>query len=89
MSDCRFEHVLNEGPQAVLARAKARLADHGGTLEGDLTSGRIEANTPLGKVRGHYTASGSSLVVVVDEKPSFLPCSAIGAVLDRALRGSD
>jgi hypothetical protein len=89
MGGCRFEKISSEGPDALLARARKRLQEHGGTLEGDLGSGRIEADTPLGKIRGRYTSSGDSLVIVVDEKPALLPCSAIGAVLDRVLHGRD
>lgn len=54
---------------------------HAGALEGEL-----EKPTPLGAVRARWSASAGELVVVVLERPPFLPAGIVQRALEERLR---
>jgi hypothetical protein len=53
----------------------------GGQFEGSSATGRFALPTPIGTFEGTYTVDKATIWVEVNEKPFFVPCSAIEAKL--------
>lgn len=93
MSACQFDFSLAVDSGSLLRALRADFARFGGTLSGDGGSGgfgEFSLPTPLGTFSGTYEVSTPSagvcaIHIEVDEKPMFVPCSAIGEHLGRRL----
>ena len=72
-------------PRATIAKAKAGLEKHGGTLAGDGTKGDIVAVTPAGKVKGNYRVEGQTITMEITDKPFIVPASTIEAQVRKFL----
>ena len=92
MSACQFDFSLPAETSSLLRALRADFARFGGTVSGDEGPGFGEFSlpTPLGTFSGTYEVSSdrpgvSAVHIEVDEKPMFVPCSAIGEHLGRRL----
>jgi hypothetical protein len=66
---------------AALAKARQEVTAAGGTFSGDLQAGSFSGKTPLGAVKGTYTAAGRSVTVTITEKPWLVPAGTIEATI--------
>jgi len=62
-----------------LAKAKQEVTAAGGSFSGDLHAGSFAGDTPLGAVKGTYTAAGSTVTVTITDKPWLVPAGTIEA----------
>lgn len=93
MSACQFDFSLSVETGSLLRALRADFARFGGTVSGDGGSdgfGEFSLPTPLGTFSGTYEVSTPApgvcaVRIEVDEKPMFVPCSAIGEHLGRRL----
>ena len=92
MSACQFDFRLQAEISPLLAALRADFARFGGTVSGDEGPGFGEFSlpTPLGTFSGTYEVSSDgpgvcAVHIEVDEKPMFVPCSAIEEHLGRRL----
>ena len=93
MSACQFEFALEAEPDALLGALRADFARFGGALssDGDAASfGEFSLPTPLGTFSGVWEVAAAGpghchVRIDVDEKPFFIPCSAIEEHLSRRL----
>ncbi len=84
MGTCRMERTIANMSEA-LHRAKEGTRARGGTFEGDGTAGHFVMKTPLGVVAGSYSVTGTSVLFLVERKPTLVPCALIEQVLDQFL----
>ena len=93
MSACQFDFSLSVESARLLRALRADFARFGGAVTGDEGPGgfgEFALPTPLGTFSGTYEVSTPtpgmcSLHIEVDEKPMFVPCSAIEEHLGRRL----
>ena len=92
MSACQFDFSLRAEISSLLEALRADFARFGGTVSGDDGPGFGEFSlpTPLGTFAGTYEVSSDTpgvcaVRIEVDEKPMFVPCSAIEEHLGRRL----
>lgn len=94
MSACEFDFRLPAEAGRLLRALRADFARFGGTVSGDDDPGgfgEFSLPTPLGTFAGTYRvetpAPGSCAVrIELEDKPMFVPCSAIEEHLSRRLR---
>ena len=77
MSHCRFEFTFHVSGSSLVGTIRSHVEQAGGTFEGSDEAGTFFLPTPVGDFRGRYTVSASTITIDVDEKPFFVPCSAI------------
>ena len=90
MAACEFDFTLPAAPADLRRAIEADFARFGGTLTGEGESGDYALPTPLGAFTGRWRIAdapggGSSVSIAVDDKPMFIPCSAIEEHLRRRL----
>ena len=93
MSSCQFDFSLSVEAASLLRALRADFARFGGTASGDEDPGgfgEFSLPTPLGTFSGTYEVLTSkpgvcAIRIEVDEKPMFIPCSAIEEHLERRL----
>ena len=93
MSVCQFELSLSVEAAKLLESLRADFARFEGTVSGGSDSagfGEFSLPTPLGTFAGTYemaddAAGGCTVRINVDQKPMFVPCSAIEEHLGRRL----
>jgi hypothetical protein len=81
LSACRFQFEFSGSSTALVEAIRAKMDDAGGQFEGSPSIGRFVLPTPVGAFEGTYTVDESTIWVEVNEKPFFVPCSAIEAKL--------
>ncbi len=94
MSACQFDFSLGVEAARLLEALRADFARFGGTVHGGEDSagfGEFSLPTPLGNFSGTFEVTdngggGCSFRIDVDEKPMFVPCSAIEEHLGRRLQ---
>lgn len=94
MSACRFDFQLAVESGKLLEALRADFARFGGTVSGGEGAGgfgEFSLPTPLGSFSGTFevvsdVGGGCAFRINVDEKPMFVPCSAIEEHLDRRLQ---
>ena len=94
MSACQFDFRLAVESGRLLEALRADFARFGGTVTGGEAAGgfgEFSLPTPLGDFAGTFEVtsdadSGCAFRINVDEKPLFVPCSAIEEHLDRRLQ---
>lgn len=79
MSHCRFDFAFTIPRASLVESIRSHVHGAGGSFEGTADGGDFFLPTPVGEFRGRYlvSASTSTLTIEVDEKPFFVPCSAI------------
>ena len=80
MSKCNFSIPFSGSPEDVFSKAKAAVEKQGGNFNGDTNGGNFNINV-FGNISGSYTVSGNQLIIVIEDKPMMIPCSAIENVL--------
>lgn len=80
MPDCvPFRLYVGEQLSAVMGVLTDELPKRGATVDAD---GRFALSLPIGGViRGRYVASGLSLVVTIEERPTMVSCGMIESKL--------
>lgn len=94
MSACQFDFNLSVEPGRLLTALRADFARFGGAIHGGEDPGgfgEFSLPTPLGNFSGTFEVTGAdgggcAFRISVDEKPMFLPCSAIEEHLGRRLQ---
>ncbi len=94
MSACQFDFSLSVEAGKLLESLRTDFARFGGTVsggEGPAGFGEFSLPTPLGNFSGTFEVTdnatgGCAFRISVDEKPMFVPCSAIGDHLGRRLQ---
>ena len=94
MSACRFDFRLRAEAGRLLEALRADFARFGGTVRGGEDPGgfgEFSLPTPLGDFSGTFevtdaSGGGCAFRINVDEKPMFVPCSAIEEHLGRRLQ---
>ena len=93
MAACQFDYRLPAEAADLVSALKTDFARFGGVIRGEADAGgfgEFSLPTPLGTFSGTYeifesTPGASSVRIEVDEKPLFVPCSAIEEHLGRRL----
>ena len=88
MSLCRFDFGVATAGGSPVGVIRSHVEKAGGSFEGSDESGTFFLPTPLGEFRGRYLVSPTSITIEVDEKPFFVPCSAIEARLSEYVEKS-
>jgi len=86
MSACQFKINFNGAPDEILAKAKETVEKQGGQFTGDVASGQFSITLLSNTVAGSYTVNGNELDISIDQKPIFVPCSAIEGYLINKLK---
>lgn len=86
MSVCRFQFEFSGSGTALVEAIRSQMLNAGGQFEGSHADGRFVLPTPVGAFEGSYLIDNSTIWVEVDEKPFFVPCSAIEAKLLEIVR---
>ncbi len=86
MASHRFRVEIVGAAEATLAKARAGLEAHGGSLSGDEVRGKLVAVTPLGDVKGTYVVEGRIIAIEITEKPFVVPASMIESQVRKFLQ---
>ena len=87
MAECQFGIDFTGSAEDLVKRAKKEIEDHGGTFQGDASSGSFSVSVPiLGKIEGAYTIKGQTINVTITKKPGLLSCGAIESQLKKYLK---
>jgi len=78
---CQFTIDVDGDPADLIAKARNAIKGIGGTLTGDDQSGKVEADSPFGRIEGTYSVSGKAVSFVISKKPALVPCSMIESQL--------
>lgn len=85
MSACTFEVSFTASPDQILSKTKKTIEGQGGTFTGDIEGGNFHLSLMGYTVAGSYKVDNSKLLVLIDEKPMLIPCSAIQQYLEKQL----
>jgi hypothetical protein len=85
MSACTFSIPFNKPADEVLSKVKKTIESQGGQFNGDTHAGSFFVEVFGNRVAGSYAVSGSTINIVIDEKPFLIPCSAIESFLTKQL----
>lgn len=85
MAACNFNFPFTGNPEIVLNKAKSAVESQGGTFQGDQQSGNFNLTVFGNTIAGSYTLAGSSMEVIITEKPFLLPCGTIEGFLKSQL----
>jgi hypothetical protein len=80
MSKCQMTFPISSA-DVFLDKAKTALGRAGGSLTGDINSGDFHISTPMGRVAGNYSLSGSQVMITITEKPMMIGCGMIESML--------
>ena len=87
--EIRIPHGSN--PDQAAERVRQAAADHDlvvpAEAASDAHSGTLVKETPLGSVRARWQVLDQELVVVVEDRPAFLPEGTVRRALEDGLRG--
>lgn len=73
-----FEIVFTGSTEELTAKAAKKLELQGGTLTGDIHTGRLAIILPfVGAIAGDYAISGQKITLTITDKPALLPCGMI------------
>ena len=78
---CNFSIPFTGTPEEVLNKARTAVQSQGGNFEGDTITGIFGVTVVGNTIKGSYTVDGQNLVIVIDTKPFFVPCSTIEGYL--------
>jgi hypothetical protein len=85
MGDCTFDISFNNSAAELVEKARQSIANAGGEVSGDLTSGIFNIPSPLGKISGTYTITQQSANFHITEKPLFVGCGLIESTIKKYL----
>ena len=74
---CQFKFEFKGSAQALVDKARKLVEKNGGTFHGNTSNGSFEV---LG-VKGRYQISGQTFTVYIDEKPWYITCGMIEAII--------
>ncbi len=73
-----FNITISTNPEDLLTKATAKLELQGGTLTGDIKSGKLNITLPfVGLIEGVYAITDNVITITVTGKPALLPCGII------------
>ena len=75
--------ILPRPAEAVLHEARLRMAQNGGTFEGDAASGTFVVKG----VQGNYEIQGTTLIVTVTKKPFLIPMGLVESIVRSQFKG--
>lgn len=82
---CSFSLPVNGNPETLLAKARQAVQGQGGTFDGDAQAGSFRIAVFGNAIAGTYVVSGTSMNIIISEKPFLLPCSTIEGFLKAQL----
>ncbi len=85
MANCKFNVGFNESIETLIGKAKAAIHKAGGTFSGNNEKGNYAIPTPVGKITGNYTVSGSAITFEITDKPFLVSCNKIEGELRKYL----
>ena len=85
MADCNFRIAFQQSATEVLAKAKAAVEKQGGNFTGDANAGQFDVSLLGSTIAGTYTVVANELEITINDKPFFVPCSAIEQFLEKQL----
>ncbi|HTB05896.1 MAG TPA: hypothetical protein VK806_03010 [Bacteroidia bacterium] len=86
MSACDPINIPFQGAVSTyLEKAKSKITQMSGTINGNETVGNFEVNSPIGMVAGNYAVNGQTFTITITEKPMMLGCGMIEGLLKGAL----
>jgi hypothetical protein len=74
---CEFTIDVDRDPADLIRRARAALVSIGGTMTGNEQAGEVAADSPFGRIEGHYSVAGNAVSFVITRKPVLVPCKMI------------
>jgi hypothetical protein len=86
MSACQFKINFSGAADEILAKAKDTVEKQGGQFSGDTQNGQFSITLLSNTVAGTYIVNGNELEISIDQKPIFVPCSAIEGYLVNKLK---
>lgn len=87
MAACQFKIPFSVPIAGMVEKARQVVESQGGQFTGDEQSGNFNVSIMGNTIIGSYKAEGNELIVQIDEKPVFAPCSLIESYLKQQLAG--
>ena len=88
MASCEFKFDFNGHPAELVEEIQSGFANAGGRVSVEDNAGSFSIDTPVGLFGGNFVVSERSITIEVDDKPMFVPCSAIESQLRKFVAGS-
>ena len=85
MSQCNFSIPFSGNAEEIFAKAQTAITNAGGKFTGDVGAGEFSLSTFIGAIEGSYSMNGSTMNVLITDKPMFLSCSKIEEELSKYL----
>lgn len=74
---CNFTITFQGSAADFIAKAKAKVEENNGTLDGGTSSGSFDVPTSLGHITGNYSIDGQDITIDISHKPIVVGCGAI------------
>jgi hypothetical protein len=88
MAKCTFNISINEPIEQLIEKARDGITGVGGSFDGNTQSGTYNIPTPVGKISGLYTVSGSTVTFTIQSKPVLVTCKKIEDEIKKHLQSS-
>lgn len=84
---CTFTIAFGGSAEDLFQRAKARIEERRGSLDGDATGGEFKIPTPVGPIQGRYAIEGQEIRFDIRRRPMMISCKMIEDRLREMLGG--
>lgn len=88
MAGCEFQFGFTGDGSDLAREIESGFTNAGGRVSVDGNAGSFTLETPVGGFSGNFTISDQTITIEVDDKPIFVPCSAIESQLRKFVTGS-
>lgn len=78
-----FSIKINSDIEVVLKKVKSEIANNGGNLVGNNSSGSISLNLTIGSVTGDYSVSNNLITLTIKNKPFYLSYNRIESEISK------
>lgn len=85
MSACTFSIPFSKPADEILNKIRSAIQSQGGQFDGNTESGQFHVEVFGNTIAGSYQSDGSTLNIVITDKPFMIPCSAIESYLGAKL----
>ncbi|MBF0471062.1 MAG: hypothetical protein HQL48_06765 [Gammaproteobacteria bacterium] len=82
-----FSISVATDPEQMLAHARQKIEQGGGSLQGDSRQGNFSGKSLLGAIQGEYQFAGNELKVKITEKPALVPIAKVKAGIEAFFTG--
>ena len=77
MSQCNFSIPFSGNAEEIFAKAQTAIIGAGGKFTGDVGEGEFSLSTFIDVKEGSYSMNGSTMNVLITDKPMVLSCSKL------------